>query len=439
MTHIAVMSRLLLVLTLLLVPGATQAQKPPPLGATPAFAPPSIATDRKPDALPPLQPGARPTPAAQTAPIPSVPAAPPPASRLPPPGPAAQPAAPPPSPAAFNAYRAALSAAALPAGSNQAAVTGWTLHYRGAIPNAAFVIVAAPDGRINRWRFISGRESPEIARRDAMSLCEAQDLANAPPGSACRMLAVNLALEGQRPVMAPRTETIGPFRASPMHWRHAPPQAAGVVLWSHGYGGATSDNRNSNAPGFLSVLNDAGFDIYRFDRSPQEDDVAASLARLLREAPLLRAAGYRRVVMAGQSRGAWQSILLAGAMPEAVDAVIAAAPAAHGSDVSGHTMAVDDFRRALAGLTPGRPRLAVALFDGDPFDPDVAARSGLVEAMVNRRTAPTLLLRPPTIRGHGGATELGFTQTYGACLLTFLIAPEAAAPRGVRRNICGGG
>lgn len=431
MTHVPVMRQTLLVLMLLLVPAASQAQKPPPLGG-----PTALATDRKPDALPPLQPGARPTPAAQTAPNSAAQA---PAARPPAPAAAPPPAAPPPSPAAFNAYRAVLSAASLPAGSAPNLVTGWTMHYRGAVPNAAFVLATAPDGRLHRWRFVSGRESPEVARRDAMSLCETQDLANAPPGTACRILAVNLALEGQRPVMAPRTETIGPFRASPLHWRHAPQQAAGVVLWSHGYGGTTSDNRNSNAPGFLSVLNDAGFDIYRFDRSPQEDDVAASLARLLREAPLLRAAGYRRVVMAGQSRGAWQSILLAGAMPEAVDAVIAAAPAAHGSDATGHTMAVDDFRRALAGLTPARPRLAVALFDGDPFDPDVAARSGIVEALVDRRSAPTLLLRPPTIRGHGGATELSFTQVYGACLLTFLIAPEAAAPRGVRRNICGGG
>ena len=420
MTHVPVMRRTLLVLMLLLVPVGAQAQKPEPLGAAPAGAP-----GRKPDALPPLQPAAQTAPAA--------------AARPPTIAPAAQAAAPPLAPAAFDAYRAALSAAALPAGSNPGTVTGWTLHYRGAVPNAAFVLAAAPDGRLHRWRFVSGRESPDIARRDAMTLCEAQDLANAPPGTACRILAVNLALEGQRAVMAPRTETIGPFRASPLHWRHAPQQATGVVLWSHGYGGATSDNRNSNAPGFLSVLNDAGFDIFRFDRSPQEDDIAASLARLLREAPTLRAAGYRRVIMAGQSRGAWQSILLAGAMPEAVDAVIAAAPAAHGADAAGHTMAVDDFRRALSGLTAARPRLAVALFDGDPFDPDVTARSGLVEAMVDRRTAPTLLLRPPTIRGHGGATELTFTQTYGACLLTFLIAPEAAAPRGVRRNICGGG
>ncbi len=430
MAQLHVMRRSLFALVLLLVPAAGQAQKPEPLGAPPAAAP-----GRKPDALPPLQPTPRPAPAAQTAPVPNAPAT----ARVAAPGQAAQAAGPPPSPAAFNAYRAALSAAALPAGSTPSTVAGWSLHYRGAVPNAAFVIAAAPDGRLLRWRFVSNRESPETARRDAMSLCEAQDLANAPPGSACRILAVNLALEGQSPAMAPRVETIGPFRASPLHWRHAPEHAAGVVLWSHGYGGATTDNRNSNAPGFLSVLNDAGFDIYRFDRSPQEDDIAASLARLLREAPLLRAAGYRRVVMAGQSRGAWQSILLAGAMPEAVDSVIAAAPAAHGADAAGHTMALDDFRRALAGLAPARPRLAVALFDGDPFDPDVAARSGLVEALVERRTAPTLLLRPPTIRGHGGATELGFTQTYGACLLTFLIAPEAAAPRGVRRNICGGG
>ncbi|MBR0657437.1 alpha/beta hydrolase family protein [Plastoroseomonas arctica] len=368
------------------------------------------------------------------------------AEPVPAPSPPRQPATPPaqralpPRGGGFEAFRTAFSAASLPPGAGAGTVTGWALHYRGAVPHAAFVIAAAPNGRVLRWRFVSGRPSAEAARRDAGSLCESQDRANTPDGTTCRILATDLAPEGQPAVMEARTETLGPFRASPFHWRHGPERAAGVLLWSHGYGGRDVDSRNSPAPGFVSLLNDAGWDVYRFDRSPLEDDLASSLPRLLREAPLLRGAGYRRVVLAGQSRGAWQSLLLAGAMPESVDAVVATAPAAHGAQGTGQGAAVDDFRRALAGFPDARPRLAVALFDDDPFDPDVAARTALVEALAARRTGPTLLIRPgAAIRGHGGASEVGFTQAYGACLLTFLMAPEAAAPRGLRRAGCGGG
>ncbi|MDB5381449.1 MAG: hypothetical protein JWO26_1081 [Rhodospirillales bacterium] len=421
MQHGPAMKRALLAMMLslpMLAPLGAAAQRSQPQAAVPGANPWS-----EPEPSPSVEPTTRPAPG--TATLPALP----PASRD----------APSPSDG-FEAYRAAFSAATLPAGAGARSVTGWSLHYRGALPHAAFVIAAAPNGRVVRWRFVSGRASPEAARRDAMTLCETQDRANAPEGTACRILASDLAPEGQAAVMATRTETLGAFRASPFHWRHGPERAAGVLLWSHGYGGREVDSRAAPAPGFVSALNDAGWDVFRFDRSPLEDDPAATLPRLLREVPRLRAAGYRRVALGGQSRGAWQSLLLAGAMPEAVDAVIAVAPAAHGAQSAGQGAAVDDFRRALAGFPDARPRLAIALFDEDPFDPDVAARTSLVETIAARRTAPTLLLRPSgNIRGHGGASEVGFTQAFSACLLTLLMAPDAAAPRGLRRAPCGGG
>ena len=86
----------------------------------------------------------------------------------------------------------------------------------------------------------------------------------------------------------------------------------------------------------------------------------------------------------------------------------------------------------------------MALFDGDAFDPDAERRAAMLEALARDRQAPTLALWPQgpgplPIRGHGGAADWRFTALYGACLLTLVEAPAAAAPRGLRRVACGGG
>jgi pimeloyl-ACP methyl ester carboxylesterase len=255
------------------------------------------------------------------------------------------------------------------------------------------------------------------------------------------MLAEDGTLPGRaafRPVQA----AIGPFRAAPLMFRHGPRAAEGVVVWSHGYGGPTADHRVRPAPGALAALNDAGWDILRFDRDPAEDHLAASLSALGRGLPLLRAAGYRRIVLAGQSRGGWQSVMAAAERPELVHAALAFAPAAHGEAErpNNHAAALADFARLLAGLPPDGPRLAVAVFEGDGFDPDPAARAALVAEAATRRRAPTLALFPENAaRGHSGGFDWRFTSLHAPCLLTLVRAPDAAVARGLRRAPCGGG
>ena len=94
--------------------------------------------------------------------------------------------------------------------------------------------------------------------------------------------------------MPPATGGLGPFRWSPLHLRRGPQAAKGVVIWAHGYAGADRDLRAATAPGFLSILNDAGWDVLRFDRNPGEDALFTSLPRLVEGLPEVRAAGYRQ-------------------------------------------------------------------------------------------------------------------------------------------------
>jgi|GEM_PF-1993732 len=333
----------------------------------------------------------------------------------------------------FEAYRALFSPGLLGAVGPSTA-TAWSLQYRGAVPHAGFAFVAMPDGRAV-WRMVTGLPSAEAAREALERSCNADAARAFGEGSTCRVIALDGAI-GET-TLAARQGRIGPFREAPFLFRHGPAQAAGVLVWSHGHG--TRDQRGTNTPGFVSVLNDAGWDVLRLDRAPQENDLPAALSALLRGLPLLREAGYRRIALAGTSRGGWQSIMAA-SQSELVDGVIAAAPGAHGETSRPNNLpaALEDFRRLLAGLPAERPRLAVLLFEDDPYDPDPAARAGIVGAL--DRAAPTLaLFPPPPIQGHSGAFEWRFTRNYGACILTLLTAPPPAAPRGMRRAPCGGG
>lgn len=342
----------------------------------------------------------------------------------------------------FESYRGVFSMSSLGGSGGQSLVFAWTMHYRGAMPHAAFAFATLPEGR-SVWRYVSGLGSPDAARDAAMAGCN-RDVARIVPDINCRIAAVDGTLAEPppgTPVVAPRHETIGPFRAAPLMFRHGPREARGVIIWSHGFGGPARDQRRTSVAGFLAPLNDAGWDVLRYDRDPIEDDIATTLPRLVRGLAAVRAAGYARIVLAGHSRGAWQSILAAGERPDLVDAVIAAAPAAHGDagEQNNHAVALGDFRRALASLPADRVRLAVLVFDADTFDPSPAERAALVAELATTRAAPTLAVWPNGAMGHTGALDWRFTVRHGACLMSFLNLPPAATPRGIRREICGGG
>ncbi|MFC0408946.1 alpha/beta fold hydrolase [Roseomonas elaeocarpi] len=338
-------------------------------------------------------------------------------------------------PSAQAAYESLFSAATLgPASRGPSAVLGWTQGYRGTVPNAAFAIAVAPNGG-SIWRFVSGQPTPEAARDAALAGCrEAQG--RSLPGVECRILALNGAVDGH-PVLQPAEARVGPLRASPLHEYHGPHAAAGVIVYSHGYGGPAADNRGNPTPAWLSAFNDLGWDVFRFDRAPGGDDLFRAVAALKEAVPQLHAMGYRQVVLAGQSRGGWQSLLAGAELPaEAVSAVIATAPAAHGTTDATHAGAREDWERLLAELPRGRLRVAVGLFDRDPFDPDPDWRAERLAEIGQERGAPTLALRPSRgrIEGHGGAGNLAFTGLYTGCFLALVLSPQP--PEGLRQDPC---
>src|SRR4051794_24976604 len=116
--------------------------------------------------------------------------------------------------------------------------------------------------------------------------------------------------------------------ADPAQQARGPEAARGAVIWSHGRSVDVEDSEAPSPP-YLAALRDAGWDVFRFNRLRSSDTLTQSAAGLGAQAGALKARGYRQVVLAGQSFGAFLS-LMAADESDAVDAVVATAPAAFG-------------------------------------------------------------------------------------------------------------
>jgi pimeloyl-ACP methyl ester carboxylesterase len=98
-----------------------------------------------------------------------------------------------------------------------------------------------------------------------------------------------------------------------------PQRAIGVVVWNHGRS-IDAEDHESPTPLYLRVLRDSGWDVLRFDRLRDGDTLSRSTERLVDIAAGLKRRGYRHVVLAGQSFGAFLA-LTAADDTDAVDAV----------------------------------------------------------------------------------------------------------------------
>ncbi|WP_207479220.1 alpha/beta hydrolase [Arenibaculum pallidiluteum] len=203
-----------------------------------------------------------------------------------------------------------------------------------------------------------------------------------------------------------------------------PAQARGVVVWSHGRS-LDSEDMMSRSPLYLRALRDAGWDVVRFERRRVGDTLPASSQALAARAEALKSQGYRRVVLAGQSFGAFLSLMAAG-RSEAVDAVVATAPAAFGN----HSEAFSTWRMNATQLynvlrEVRRAKVALFFFQGDDFDPGGRAdRSG--EILAAEGVEALIIDQPAELPGHNaGATGL-FARRYGSCILRF--AEEGRTP-----------
>jgi hypothetical protein len=196
-------------------------------------------------------------------------------------------------------------------------------------------------------------------------------------------------------------------------------QAQGAVIWSHGRS-LLKECSLAPTPEYIGVFRAAGWDTFRLNRPRITDTLPASGAALAEAAETLR-----RVVLAGQSFGAFISLIAAG-RGDAVDAVIGTAPAAYGSAESNP----GGFLQNASGLydllgAVRRARVALFFFDGDIFDP--GGRGPVADRILAAHGLSHLVIdKPAGLSTHWAAAGTGFATQYASCLVAFAAGRLAA-------------
>src|ERR1700741_4438348 len=199
-----------------------------------------------------------------------------------------------------------------------------------------------------------------------------------------------------------------------------PDHATGAVVWNHGRSINTEDS-DSPPPPYLRVLREAGWDVLRFNRPRDGDTLTSSTRRLVELVGQLKRKGYRRIVLAGQSFGAFLALMAADAS-EDVDAVVATAPAAFGSfDEFYSSWRLNAIRLYPLLEQVKRARVMLFYFHGDDFDPGgrgersraILSEHGLGFAVVDQ---------PAFLVGHWASSTGLFLRRFGGCIRDFVNA-----------------
>ena len=196
-----------------------------------------------------------------------------------------------------------------------------------------------------------------------------------------------------------------------------PLHAKGVVVWSHGRSIDAEDSQ-APTPSYLHALRDNGWDVLRFDRLSRGDTLSDSTARLVGHATELKHKGYKQLILAGQSFGAFLALMAADASAD-VDAVIATAPAAYGSFEDFH----DSWRLNATNLYPlleqvKRARIMVFYFHGDDFDPGGRGEHSR-EILAGRGLGYAVVDQPAFLTGHWASSSGAFLRRFGSCIREF--------------------
>ncbi|MGE4046058.1 MAG: alpha/beta hydrolase family protein [Acetobacteraceae bacterium] len=214
--------------------------------------------------------------------------------------------------------------------------------------------------------------------------------------------------------------------ASPLHpSAHfvplGPQDARGALVWLHG---AYDSNAMPSPPepGWVSRMARRSLDIWRFDRKRGQDALLPGGEALARGLRALRAGGYRRIIVAGYSRGGWIA-LLAMTYPGAADGIVAFSPAAHGTSPERQRQAFAEWQSLWHAARPG-PRVVLVQLAGDPYDPEPARRLGVANQAAGRVRIPLQSVFLPEIpTGHGGTYEPEFDARFGTEIADFVDPP----------------
>ncbi len=221
------------------------------------------------------------------------------------------------------------------------------------------------------------------------------------------------------------------FEFSPAEYHAAAPEpqgpekARGLVIWNHGRGMTAADHK---APPLALHFAHRGWDVYTLYRNWSTDDRGHAMLMVGAGIEKARQMGYKRIVLMGQSAGAYAAIEAVRYGYE-VDAVIAMAPAAHGNGSSwqDNDYAMRPIWEKFAGK---QTKVAVAYFAGDEYyeahAPNV--RGPWLEAKLQSFGVPHYIINQPAVaglNGHLAGHSWNFARRFGPCLFAFVETGEA--------------
>lgn len=206
-----------------------------------------------------------------------------------------------------------------------------------------------------------------------------------------------------------------------------PKQAKGLVIWNHGRGMTAADHK---APPLALHFAHRGWDVYGLYRGWGNDDRMRALQIVGAGIEKAWQMGYRRIVLMGQSAGAYAAIEAVRYGYE-VDAIIAMAPAAHGNGSywQDNDYAMRPIWERFAGK---KTKVAVAYFSGDDYyeahAPNV--RGPWLQAKLSSFGVPHYVINQPDIaglKGHIAGHSWNFARRFGPCIFDFVDSGEAPA------------
>ncbi|WP_428247688.1 alpha/beta hydrolase [Ferrovibrio sp.] len=236
--------------------------------------------------------------------------------------------------------------------------------------------------------------------------------------------------EGKHYEIAPATVKGGPDMPV-----RGPAQAKGVVVWSHGRG---INEASEKAPPLVLLFAERGWDVVSVFRAWGTDNRRNATLIVGQAAEKMRALGYKRVVLMGQSAGAYASV-------EAVrydypaDAVIALAPAAFGS-YSGANAGPNwrenhnSLRSVWERYENKKLTVVAAYFTGDDFyeERQPNERGPWLQQALRKFGLPHMVISQPDnppLTGHSAGQSWTFARRFAPCIYT-LVETGTAPPCG---------
>jgi pimeloyl-ACP methyl ester carboxylesterase len=177
------------------------------------------------------------------------------------------------------------------------------------------------------------------------------------------------------------------------------------------------------------LLQARGWDVIMIKHHNQAESspglVERAIERTLKEAKAHRKAGYRKIVLAGQSFGGYLTLEALDEAPD-VFAAVALAPGVRAWGASGRLDAgVTDLQLQRAKVE----RIAVVFPKDDSVFGNMV-RGESADRILARRNRPYLLLDETSgLTGHGGGVGGRFVIQFGACLAELLAAREVPGGR----------